>query len=708
MAVYYTLMNFQLNIAVLILLIFGTSWAQMLTHGPVVGGVTEKSAVFVLRTDSSSIVQVELSPGEDFRNSVLTSSFNTANDPDYFAKVRIEDLEEETLYYYRAIINSIPVIEKKIRSFKTFPLPGTVNTFHFQFGSGQQSGGDPKSNVGNIFPIMAAEKPVLFLHQGDWGYPDTTDSEADYPGNYFSLDYMNVARSYHARYDTIFPMIDLLMVTPLAYTFDDHDMIDNNSDGTYPQEGIQNSIRGYLNMFPGYPLPDSSKGIWHKITYGNVDIFMVDNRSQRSPNIAAFENSNLEDPVFNPPIGHSILGPDQMDWLLNELSNSTATWKFISSGTAFNPGMYIAIELAILTKGIIDSVEIPDIGIVRPEDVLVELVDKWAGFPEDILKIIEHVHTDNIENVILLSGDSHTAALDNGQSSIFPELMDSGLDRTNGRQIPLLEQFGVKIWNSGGHTAYLPPEEFGNSYGRVTVFGEDSVLLEAVSENGHILGKHTVRSGFLPREIASAVAPIGITLDYGEVPIGELGLLGFLVVSTSISDLEIRNLALSGDIEFVLDPFLGDPPYIVKSSDKKLIGLVYVPTVENKTSEATIVVTTNDPLNPTYTITAKGKALAATSIAGKETRNHTYKLSQNYPNPFNPQTTINYQLPMTNNVELSVYNLLGQKVATLVSEKQMAGRYSVEWNASDFATGIYYYMIKAGIFVQVKKMILIK
>jgi hypothetical protein len=272
----------------------------------------------------------------------------------------------------------------------------------------------------------------------------------------------------------------------------------------------------------------------------------------------------------------------------------------------------------------------------------------------------------------------------------------------------LLEQFGVKIWNSGGHTAYLPPEEFGNSYGRVTVFGEDSVLLEAVSENGHILGKHTVRSGFLPREIASAVAPIGITLDYGEVPIGELGLLGFLVVSTSISDLEIRNLALSGDIEFVLDPFLGDPPYIVKSSDKKLIGLVYVPTVENKTSEATIVVTTNDPLNPTYTITAKGKALAATSIAGKETRNHTYKLSQNYPNPFNPQTTINYQLPMTNNVELSVYNLLGQKVATLVSEKQMAGRYSVEWNASDFATGIYYYMIKAGIFVQVKKMILIK
>jgi hypothetical protein len=85
-----------------------------------------------------------------------------------------------------------------------------------------------------------------------------------------------------------------------------------------------------------------------------------------------------------------------------------------------------------------------------------------------------------------------------------------------------------------------------------------------------------------------------------------------------------------------------------------------------------------------------------------------FKLEQNYPNPFNPITKITYQLPMTNDVDLSIYNLLGQKVATLVSEKQQAGFYKVEWDASRFASGVYYYKITAGNFVDVKKMILIR
>jgi hypothetical protein len=83
-------------------------------------------------------------------------------------------------------------------------------------------------------------------------------------------------------------------------------------------------------------------------------------------------------------------------------------------------------------------------------------------------------------------------------------------------------------------------------------------------------------------------------------------------------------------------------------------------------------------------------------------------LEQNYPNPFNPITIINYQLPMTNDVELSIYNLLGQKVATLVNEQQQAGYHQVEWDASRFSSGVYHYSIQAGEFQDVKKMILIK
>jgi len=85
-----------------------------------------------------------------------------------------------------------------------------------------------------------------------------------------------------------------------------------------------------------------------------------------------------------------------------------------------------------------------------------------------------------------------------------------------------------------------------------------------------------------------------------------------------------------------------------------------------------------------------------------------FKLEQNYPNPFNPSTMINYQLSMNNEVDLSIYNLLGQKVATLVSKKQAAGSYQVEWDASAYASGVYYYVLKAGEFRDVKKMVYLK
>jgi N-acetylneuraminic acid mutarotase len=90
-----------------------------------------------------------------------------------------------------------------------------------------------------------------------------------------------------------------------------------------------------------------------------------------------------------------------------------------------------------------------------------------------------------------------------------------------------------------------------------------------------------------------------------------------------------------------------------------------------------------------------------------------YVLYQNYPNPFNPKTTINYTVGATGRspvqVELSIYNVLGQKVCTLVSEKQKAGTYEVEWDATGFASGIYLYSLQTDKgFSQTRKLILLK
>ena len=119
-----------------------------------------------------------------------------------------------------------------------------------------------------------------------------------------------------------------------------------------------------------------------------------------------------------------------------------------------------------------------------------------------------------------------------------------------------------------------------------------------------------------------------------------------------------------------------------------------------------------------------GLAYAETGVTSVEGENEgdiipaEYVLKQNYPNPFNPATRIEYSLPVSSEVKLVVYNLLGQEVATLINEEQSAGSHSIQWNASDangtrLSSGIYFYELKAAgtngnNFQQVKKMILLK
>ena len=85
-----------------------------------------------------------------------------------------------------------------------------------------------------------------------------------------------------------------------------------------------------------------------------------------------------------------------------------------------------------------------------------------------------------------------------------------------------------------------------------------------------------------------------------------------------------------------------------------------------------------------------------------------FKLFQNYPNPFNPSTVIKFALPQHSKVTLTVFNILGEKIVELANQEMKAGYHQIEFDATTFASGVYLYRIKAGSFVETKKMVLMK
>ncbi len=116
------------------------------------------------------------------------------------------------------------------------------------------------------------------------------------------------------------------------------------------------------------------------------------------------------------------------------------------------------------------------------------------------------------------------------------------------------------------------------------------------------------------------------------------------------------------------------------------------------------------PLNSNAEI-QQAKQWPLTGILSTPNENFTiesFELGQNYPNPFNPSTTINFSVATSVFVSLKVYDVLGNQVATLVNEEKSVGNYKVEFDAAGFTSGIYFYKLQSGSFVETRKMILLK
>ncbi len=501
-----------------------------ITNSVVVGGVTSSSARFWVRTSVPSKVNIEFAEENNFTGSNISDEITTTVERGNSGIIDISGLKANTKYYYRAISENVQ-IDNIERSFWTFPEAGTISNFSFAFGSCQQSGEFLPSQTEEIsvFDEVVKHDARFFLQLGDWGYPDTTDN-TPVDNNYFAADYSLVQKAYWSRFNKDYPMDNILRTMPVDYVYDDHDFMNNNSSSltsSYywpvkpftimeienPAGARLNSIKGYKENMPGYPLVNESRGIYHKFTYGNVEVFALDLRAQKSPALDVFRYDEPTSKwVFDPPQGHSIVGRDnavgegesQLNWFLNALRNSTADWKFIMSSVPFNKGQFQALNTAMSLQ----DFQIPLEGAPEGATAIAaafELADGWSGFPQDAEEILSFISANDIKNVIVLSGDSHNGAIDDGENAGLPEIMAGNLDITNSKTVTLFESFGIKIWNKGGHG--ITTNEFNDAFGKVTVYGSDSVNLSLIDELGSLIATHTVINNSVTSVAANTITP---------------------------------------------------------------------------------------------------------------------------------------------------------------------------------------------------------
>lgn len=432
---------------------------NLIESGPIVGGVSETSATFLVQPVKKSKVKFEISENEEFEDSFFTTETESDESKFNFTKIEKTELKPETKYYYRAVLDDVST--DRVHSFRTFPSEKNVN-FSFGFGSCQQgyNAGEPA-----LFPVIAKDSLRFFMQIGDWTYPDFGN-----PGKGYNKSMELLALTYKNRYDYSYPFnSEVLSRMPVSYLYDDHDYAGNDADGT--NEYKSNSVNAYSMFFPHYKLENPGNGIWQKFRFGDVEFFMLDLRTQRSANA----NSINSQGVFDPPAGHSILsgfdidGENQKSWLENSLKSSDAKWKVIISPVIFNPRY-------------MDALNDQKIAQLSPK-LQKGIVDKWAGFPEDIEFLKSLINDNSIDNVIMVSGDSHSSYIDDGENSFIPEISSSNLDTKNSKIGFLIQLAGYNIWNQGSYN------DDSHAYGRISFFfgEEEYAMLEVVDQKGAVV-----------------------------------------------------------------------------------------------------------------------------------------------------------------------------------------------------------------------------
>lgn len=316
--------------------------------GPMVGHVTDTAARLWAKGSNIGELAFKIGLQPDLSDGRLVSGPELVEASSFTGQVEVTGLEPATRYHYTPVINGVPALPRPFPSFITAPAPGSKSRLRFAFGS---CVGRRGLHSAAAFGEMAARRNFdLLLMLGDNHYGDTTDPA--------------LLRDYYFMLRTVDGFASLIRETPTHAIWDDHDYGPNNSDGT--TKGKEDSLRVFKEWWANTAYGEADNpGCYHRFSRNGIDFFMLDSRYHRTPNKVPEDGKK------------TMLGARQLQWLKEGLSASKAAFKVVACGS----------EWQTLTQP-----------------------DCWSSFARERQEIFDHITTNKIDGVILLSGDRHFTA----------------------------------------------------------------------------------------------------------------------------------------------------------------------------------------------------------------------------------------------------------------------------------------------------------
>lgn len=425
--------------------------AELLTYGPVVGGVTPTSATIFVRTSSPKDGSLWLTPQS---GPTVITAFTTTTSSDLTAIVPVSNLSPSTRY-----VVTLPDSARQTVFTTGPPATSTDPLTLLYLTDFQGPNNHPKEPTG-LFALATAENPDIVLIGGDFDHSN--------PGAFpKGTNPATVIASYRTMWKNLYDPLKLPSFVPtvlnlfsIAHMRDDHDYGNNNEDKDFRWR--TQSTQVFKEYMPTYPVaaPVDSYGVWQRFSYAYVDVFLVDTRSQRTRHGAPDDSQKSM-------LDGNFLGTSgQLHWLLDGLRTSTAIWKVILMPTPFNPT------------------------VIKSNNAPLTSQDSWTGYQYERALILNYFVANQIKNVIMLSGDLHAGALDNGMFSGVVEMVTPSANFTSQSPEKCLSADFIGNWSHGTYVKTNP--RVCNGYGVVRIT-PTQMILQVKDEFGTIVLALTVQ-----------------------------------------------------------------------------------------------------------------------------------------------------------------------------------------------------------------------